>query len=157
MSDSDIIRVGEPLPVIAAAAPAGGLAVRVQWADGRSDVIDLNPLVARYRMLRPLKSDSARFAGLRVGLRGSSIEWGDDMDIGAETLEFLARCQRIMTTDDFRAWMQRHGLTLDTAGPALGVSRRTVADMSSGNRPMDLTMTLACEGYDARVKAVAAA
>jgi hypothetical protein len=151
--DTDIISVGDPLPVIAAVVAAGHLRVRVTWAGGGTDVVDLAPAAARWRMLRPLKDDPALFAAVRVGYMGSSIEWRDDIDVGAPLLERLARCQRVMTTDDFRAWMRRHNLTLDAAAPVLGVSRRLIADMSTGNRPMDLTMTLACEGYDARASA----
>jgi transcriptional regulator with XRE-family HTH domain len=49
-----------------------------------------------------------------------------------------------------RGWMEGHGLTLDRAAEALGLSRRTVAYYLSGEQPVPKTVMLATEGYDRR-------
>lgn len=152
MNENAVIRVGEPLPVIASAEAVAHLTIRVQWKDGTCDLINILPMVERYKMLRPLKADADLFRSLKVSPHGTSIEWGEDMDISAVMLDSLARCQRVMTTEQFRSWLAERSLTLDAAAPALGTSRRTVASISTGERKMDLTMTLACAGYDARLK-----
>jgi transcriptional regulator with XRE-family HTH domain len=46
--------------------------------------------------------------------------------------------------------MTRHGLTLDRAAEALGLSRRTVAYYRSGEQRVPKTVTPATEGYDER-------
>jgi predicted transcriptional regulator len=44
--------------------------------------------------------------------------------------------------------MEGHGLTLDRAAEALGLSRRIVAYYLSGEQPVPKTVMLATEGYD---------
>jgi len=49
----------------------------------------------------------------------------------------------------FRGWMEGHGLTLDRAAEALGLSRRIVAYLR-GEQPVPKAVMLATEGYDKR-------
>jgi len=56
----------------------------------------------------------------------------------------------IMPAMAFRAWIQRHGMTLDTAAEALGLSRRTIAHYLSVEQVIPKTVMLATEGYDGR-------
>lgn len=150
--NAETIRVGAPIPRITAVAPAGGLSVAVTWDNGHADTIDLAPMILAYRVFKPLRDDPALFATVAVEEYGCAIRWNDAMDMAHYTLERLAAQQRVMDTATFNAWRERNHLTLDTAASVLGISRRVVAAISSGKRPMDLTTTLACEGYDARVR-----
>lgn len=156
MTPNDTITVGAPIPRLRAVVPAGELAVTVTWEDGRSDEIDLAPVILGFKLFRPLREDRALFESVRPGDFGSSIVWNDEMDLASYTLERLADSRRVMSTAEFREWMKRNHLTLDTAAPVLGLSRRTVAAISSGERPMDLTTTLACRGYEAILHRTAA-
>lgn len=55
-----------------------------------------------------------------------------------------------MPAEAFRAWMEGHGLTLDRAAEALGLSRQTPACYLSGEQPVPKTVMVATEGYDKR-------
>lgn len=56
-----------------------------------------------------------------------------------------------MTADDLRVWQASMGLTYDTAAEALGISRRTYADLL--NRPeLDRRTALACSALAAGLK-----
>jgi DNA-binding XRE family transcriptional regulator len=144
----DKVAVGKPIPRIRAAKAGEGYSVAVTWENGTTDGIDLLPFIFGYKVFRPLRNDRALFESLQVDEDGTAIVWTDAMDMAAYTLERLAESQRVWTTDDVRDWMKRHHLTLDSAAPVLGVSRRTMAAISSGERPVDLTLTLALRGYD---------
>lgn len=50
----------------------------------------------------------------------------------------------------FEAWMAQHGLSLNTAADALGLSRRMIAHYRTGSRPIPRVVALACEGLSAR-------
>jgi hypothetical protein len=55
----------------------------------------------------------------------------------------------------FIAWRKRNGLTLDAAAAALGLSRRTMAYYSKGNRPVPDHVILACTGWETeRLRAI---
>ena len=82
-----------------------------------------------------------------------SVEWPKaGIDLGAAQLRRWADEQagEAMPRAAFRAWMERHGLTLDRAAEALGLSRRTIAYYLSGEQPVPKTVMLATEGYDKR-------
>lgn len=156
MPPNDTITVGNPIPRLCAVAPAAGFTVTVTWEDGRAEEIDLAPVILGFKVFRPLRDNRPLFEGVRLGDYGSAIVWDEDMDLASYTLERLADSRRVMSSAEFREWMKRNHLTLDTAAPVLGLSRRTVAAISSGERSMDLTTTLACRGYEAIVHRTAA-
>lgn len=151
MSGDDRITVGQPIPKIEAVAAIADQphTVAVTWRDGRTEAVDLTPIIMAFKVFRPLRDDPARFAAVHVDEYGSAIMWSDEMDIANYTLDRLAQVSRPMTREDFRAWMKRHGLTLDTAAPVLGISRRQAAAYSSGEKIIDRAVKLACRGYDA--------
>ena len=153
MAQNDVVRVGQPMPKISAVTPGGNFTVSITWAGGETQEIDLRPFIFGYRAFRPLRTSEPLWRGVAVEEHGSGITWSPEMDMAAYTLQHLAEAQRVMTTEDFRAWMTRHHLTLDTAAIVLGLSRRTVAGISSGDRAMDRVTTLACRGYDAALEA----
>jgi transcriptional regulator with XRE-family HTH domain len=54
-----------------------------------------------------------------------------------------------MPAKEFRAWRERHKLSLSDAASALGLSRRTVAYYDQGQRIIPKVVWLATKGYDA--------
>ncbi|HVQ09843.1 MAG TPA: DUF2442 domain-containing protein [Allosphingosinicella sp.] len=128
----------------------GPLRVAITWDDGRSADIDLAPIIAAHPQLGPL-TDPANFP--QRSEDGWSVEWPRcGIDFGAAQLRRWADEQagEAMPAAAFRAWMESHGFTLDRAGDALGLSRRTVAYYLSGEQPVPKTVMLATEGYDKR-------
>jgi ParB-like chromosome segregation protein Spo0J len=124
----------------------------VAWDDGRRAEIDLAPVIAARRVLAPL-ADPEAFHRIHLAEDGWSVEWlAVGIDLGAAQLRRWADEQagKAMPAEAFRAWMEGHGLTLDRAAEALGLSRRTVAYYLSGEQPVPKTVMLATEGYDKR-------
>lgn len=143
------ITVGAPIPKIAAVEARKPHVLTITWKDGRCEAIDVAPIVMAYKAFRALRDDPRRFADVHVDEHGSAVVWDDGMDLANYTLDRLARVSRPMTREAFRDWMKRHHLTLDTAAPVLGISRRQAAAYSSGEKPVDRSTKLACLGYDA--------
>ena len=132
---------------VAVRAPSGLVVI---WDDGRCAEIDLAPVIAAHRKLAPIAEPEA-FPVLSED--GWSVEWPHcGIDLGSPQLRRWADEQQgeAMSATAFRAWMERHGLTLDAAGEALGLSRRTVAYYLSGEQAVPKTVMLATEGYDKR-------
>lgn len=116
---------------IVAAVPNGPGKLALEWSDGVTAELDLpkDPTIDEW---------------------GHSLVWPDGREIGADTLwlETLTAIGR----DDARAfleWRLANGLSLSGAGEALGLSRRTVAYYSNGDRPVPKAILLACTGWDA--------
>lgn len=133
----------------------GAAGLVIDWDDGTQDGIDLAPVIAAHPALAAL-ADPEVFHRIHLAEDGWSIEWpACDIDFGAPQLRRWANEQagRAMPRETFRAWMDGHGLTLDTAAEALGLSRRTVAYYLSGEQPVTKTVMLATEGYDRRAAA----
>lgn len=131
-------------------APRGQSVLIVTWDDGRRAEIDLAPIIDAHPKLAPL-ADPDGFAVTSED--GWSVEWPKaGIDLGAAQLRRWADEQagEAMPREAFRAWVDRHGFTLDRAGEALGLSRRTVAYYLSGEQPIPKTVMLATEGYDKR-------
>lgn len=131
-------------------APRGQSVLIVTWDDGRRGEIDLAPIIAAYPRLAPL-ADPDAFAVASDD--GWSVEWPKaGIDLGAAQLRRWADEQagEAMPRLAFRAWMERHDFTLERAGEALGLSRRTIAYYLSGEQPIPKTVMLATEGYDKR-------
>jgi hypothetical protein len=137
---------------IESALTLGGAILAVIWDDGRRSEIDLSGIVGRRAALAPL-ADPEIFCCIRVSDDGWSVEWPDcGIDFGSPQLRRWADEQEgeAMPAPDFRAWMERHGLTRDAAAEALGLSRRTIGYYLSGEQPVPKTVMLATEGYDGR-------
>jgi hypothetical protein len=137
---------------IESALTRGEAVLAVTWDDGRRAEIDLGPVIAGRKVLAPL-ADPQAFHRIRLADDGWSVEWpAVGIDLGAAQLRRWADEQagEAMPAAAFRAWMERHALTLDRAAEALGLSRRTVAYYLSGEQPVPKTVMLATEGYDGR-------
>lgn len=131
--------------------PAGETKLEVRFKGGWSAVVDLASWIEGVPMLEPLR-DPELFAKARVDEWGWHVDWvPDEIDIGGDQLWRMAGEQAgaIMPTAAFRAWRERHGLSLSAAAEVLGLSRRLVAYYDSGERPVPRTVLLACKGYDA--------
>jgi len=121
----------------------------LRWVGGRQATVDLSRDLARYKSLAPLR-EAAEFRQAAVGEGGHSVAWPSGVDIGADSLWrdsliALGRADAVTFSD----WRMEHGLTLDQAAEALGLSRRMVAYYSSGDKPVPKTVLLACRGWEA--------
>ena len=119
----------------------------LQWSDGTMAEIDLRP-VLRGRAAKQLR-DPAAFARAGLGEWGHSVAWPDGTELSAETLwlETLSATGH----DDarrFLEWRLRHGLSLNGAAQALGLSRRMVAYYSNGEKKIPRAILLACRGWE---------
>jgi len=153
MSATDKIDSGIAMPLIAAVRPvnAENRVVEVTWAEGnrrgRTDVVDLSPLIETHRFYRPLRKSAALFDTVHILDNGEAVAWGDGaIDMSADTIERLA--EETMTAEDFRAFLTRNNLTQEAAAAILGRSRRRIAAYANeGGIPR--IVALACRGYEA--------
>jgi DNA-binding transcriptional regulator YiaG len=124
--------------------------VRVHWAAGGDNVIDLSGIIGTFKVFAPLRANPELFRQVHVGEHGTDIMWNDDIDMANDTLWRLAQEQSgaTMTAEAFHEWRKRHAFTLDTAAIALGLSRRTVAYYEQGKRPIPRTVALATRGLE---------
>ena len=117
------------------------------WSDGTKAVIDLTETLAKhpYAALR----DSDEFATAKITDWGHGVEWRCGVDLGADSLwlETLTATGRA-DVRRFLEWRLQNGLSLSGAADALGISRRSVAYYSNGDRPIPKAILLACTGWD---------
>jgi len=125
-----------------------GLILRLSWAAGGQADVNLSDVICHTRGLTSLR-DPAVFALVVVGEDGLSVAWPDDLEISARRLWQLAAEQTGDSRAEFRDWLQRNQLTLTTAAQALGLTRRTISQYSSGARPLPKTVHLALKGFEA--------
>lgn len=97
-----------------------------------------------------LPAGMARHGQVAVGDWSHSIVWPDGAELGADSL-WLATLSAIGRDDarQFLEWRLENGLSLARAAEELGLSRRTVAYYSNGNRPVPKAILLACKGWEA--------
>jgi len=145
----NIARVGDPMPRLGAVSHHNGYEIAVSWQAGpradKTDIVDLAPVVLAYKVYRPLRDNPKLFKALHRSDDGAAIVWNDDIDMAATTVEWLA--EETMTPDDFRAWLKRQKLTLDSAAAQLGISRRLVAYYAK-QRQVPRYIALACRYLD---------
>jgi DNA-binding transcriptional regulator YiaG len=124
--------------------------IRVHWASGSENVIDLSSIIGAFKVFAPLRTNSGLFPQVHVGEHGADIVWNDDIDMANDTLWRLAQEQSgaTMTAEAFQEWRKRHAFTLDTAATALGLSRRMVAYYEQGKKPIPRTVALATRGLE---------
>ena len=126
----------DTMRTIRSATPLGDARLRLEWSDGA--VADV---------AAPQVPD---FAAVELGDWGHSLVWPDGTEIGADSL-WLDTLSAIGRSDarQFLEWRLANALSLAKAAEALGLSRRTVAYYSNGNRQVPKTVLLACKGWDA--------
>jgi hypothetical protein len=145
-------RKGVFAPRRIASVAAGDLEgrVAVAWEDGGVTAIDLTPWIRSGELVQLL--DPAYFASATVGEHGWTIAWGgEEIEIDSVHLQMLEAEQHgvVYSPDALRRWRERHGLTLEAAAKALGLSRRMVAYYEAGEERIPKSVALACKGYAA--------
>jgi hypothetical protein len=129
----------------------GPLTLEVTWAEGRragrTEAVDLAPIVGSYKVYRPLRHDPPLFATAKIIEDGDAVAWdGADLEMSAETIETAA--EESMTPREFAAFLDRNNLTQDGAAAVLGRSRRQIANYLK-HGPIPRVVALACHGYEA--------
>lgn len=124
--------------------PLEGERLRLVWSDGAEAEIALDSRI------RSTLGNASDFAAVTVGDWGHSLVWPNGAELGADSLwlDTLSASGR----DDarqFLEWRLANALSLSGAAQALGLSRRSVAYYSNGERPVPKTVLLACKGWDA--------
>jgi hypothetical protein len=155
MNEADNIVFGPdgPMPRLGAVRAVHSGSVLVNWIEGaragRTEAINLLPLIDNFRLYEPLRRNEALFSTVHVIEDGNAIAWGHngEIDMAATSLERLA--EEAMSADDFSAFLERNKLTHQGAASALGRSRRQIEYyLSTGVIPR--IIALACFGYEAR-------
>jgi hypothetical protein len=138
---------------VKAKAPA---TLEIAWRSGDKLVVDVSRLIKRFKLYAPLRN-ATLFGKAKADPWGHAVNWPGDIDMGADQLYELGREQSgEWGPDRFATWMAKHGLSLNAAADALGLSRRMIAHYRTGSRPIPRVVALACEGLSARWKKHAA-
>lgn len=139
------INVGPPMPQILKVAAKDKLCLEVTWKDGqrrgRTDIVDLSPLVKSFKFYKPLLKAPA-FATARLDDDGHAVVWDGGIDMSAISIERLAA--ESMDATEFRSFMKALDLTQDQAAALLGYGRRQIAHYAQGTRPIPRIVALAC-------------
>jgi hypothetical protein len=150
MSANDIEDTGVPLPRISHIRPQAPSTLIVTWAEGRRagqvDVVDIAPIIATYKIFRPLRKNENLFETAHLSDDGDVIAWnGADLELAAEAIETIA--EQTMVPTQFVAFMQRHNLTEKAAAAILGYGRRQIGYFKTTG-PIPRVVALACKGYE---------
>jgi hypothetical protein len=152
MSATEIEDTGVPLPRISKIRALSDFYLSIVWAEGsrsgRTDSVDLAPVINTYKLYRPLRNNEELFQSARLVNDGNVVEWGDGtIDMSAELIEDIAN--ETMTPQDFASFLERNGLTQEAAAALLGYSRRQIGNFVSVG-PIPRVVALACYGYEVR-------
>ncbi len=128
----------------------GGFRLLLTFCDGAAFVVDLRDWIDSTPALVALKN-AAMFARAEVGEHGWCVTWDEDETIAlaGDNLRNLGVEQAGgIGHERIWEWMHRHGLTVDAASAALGLSPRMIAYYRSGQKPIPLHVWLACLGWE---------
>jgi hypothetical protein len=143
-------------PLIHAVKAKPPATLEIAWRAGGNSTVDVARLIKRFKLYAPLRN-AALFARAKADPWGHAVNWPGEIDMGADQLYELAREQTgEWGPERFAAWMTKHGLSLNAAADALGLSRRMIAHYRTGSRPIPRVVALACEGLSVRWKKRAA-
>ncbi|ACH37445.2 hypothetical protein Gbem_0416 [Citrifermentans bemidjiense Bem] len=125
--------------------PAG---LVIRWTTGETMQADIGDWMLRFALLEPLK-DSEVFKKARVGWYGHSVEWSEDIELGADHLYTRCKAQAgEPSPEEFNEWMKRNDLSLSTAAEALGMTRRMITHYRTGSKRIPRNIWLACIGWE---------
>ena len=143
-------------PLIRTVKVAAPATLDIVFSTGETLAADVSRLIKRFKLYAPLKNP-AHFGKAKVDPWGHAVNWPGDIDMGADQLYEIAREQACeWGPERFGAWMADHGLSLNAAADALGLSRRMIAHYRAGSRPIPRVVRLACDGLSLRWKKRAA-
>jgi hypothetical protein len=143
-------------PLIRAVKAKAPATLEIVWSTGETLAVNISRLLKRFKLYAPLKN-AALFGKAKADPWGHAVNWPGDIDMSADQLYELAREQAgEWGPERFAAWMTDHGLSLNAAADALGLSRRMIAHYRTGSRPVPRVVALACEGLSMRWKKHAA-
>ena len=150
-ANEEFLDTSAPLARIAEIRVVGPSTLEITWAQttrgGRTDVLDLTPLIGSYKVYRPLRGNADLFATAHLVEDGEVVAWdGPDLEMTAELIETLA--QEAMTPEDFAQFLARNKLTHESAAALLGRSRRQI-EYYLKRGPIPRVVALACFGYEA--------
>jgi hypothetical protein len=143
-----------PMPKLSSVTAVGKTSIRVRWKAGRrrgrTEIVDLAPMINAFKFYAPLRTDTAAFKGVRLADGGEVLTWKNgDIDMAATSVERLA--EEAMTGSEFKAFLQSHNLTYAAAAALLGRSRRQIAYYVAGaSKVIPRLVALACFGFSAR-------
>jgi hypothetical protein len=135
--------------------PLGDHQLRVTWSEGarlgETQIVDLSPVIAAYKIYRALRNDDALFRTAHLTEGGDVVAWkGDDLEMTAELIQELA--EQTMTPADFAKFLERNDLTQEAAAMILGRSRRQIGYyLTTG--PIPRVVALACYGFETQKRA----
>ncbi|CAL8974795.1 hypothetical protein RHODGE_RHODGE_00499 [Rhodoplanes serenus] len=149
--DTGVLDTGVPMARIAAARVVGPSHLEITWAagnrGGRTETVDVAPLIGSYKVYRPLRGDAALFATARLIDEGDAIAWdGPDLEMSADLIETIA--EQEMDSAEFARFLKRNKLTQEAAAALLGRSRRQIGYYLNPG-PVPRIVALACFGYEA--------
>ncbi len=126
----------------------------VEFEDGIKGVVDMSKYVLKYKTFIPFRENPTAWESAQITDWGWAVGWPGDIDMDGHNLyrNLLEQTGQSMHPRDFAEWMERHGLTYDTAAQTLGISRRNIAYFKNGNRIIPRYIRLACIGFDAEEK-----
>jgi hypothetical protein len=139
-------------PRLSAVLPLAQFRLRLTFIDGSVFTVDFKPLFEESPGLAPLREAKAFAGAALTDGEGWAVEWSDlDIQIGADTLWLDAQAQNAPdeNTRIFAQWRARHGLSLNQAAEALGMTTRTMSAYGTGARPVPRYIALACKGWEA--------
>lgn len=125
--------------------------LRLTFINGQVFIVSLANEFDVYPGLRPLQEPAEFAKAVIIEGEGWTVEWPElDIQIGADTLWLDAQAQNAPdeATRAFAGWRARHGLSLDQAAKALGLTKRTVSAYGTGSRPIPKTVLLALKGWE---------
>ncbi len=139
--------IADRLRTITSVEPLGAGWLRLVWSDKTTADIDLSDTL-KQRPFAALR-DAQEFATMQIGDWGHGLAWNCGVEIGADSL-WLETLSATGHGDvrQFLEWRSRNGLSLAKAAEVLGISRRSVAYYSNGERAIPRAILLACIGWE---------
>ena len=139
----------DPLRITHVDALSDRPALHIVFGDQLARVVDLTDWITNTGALARLK-DQALFSTARVGEHGTTVVWIDDeLELGADNLRNLSEEQAGgIGHERMVEWMHRVGLTQERAAASIGISRRMLNYYLSAEKPIPLTVWLACIGFE---------
>lgn len=138
--EDEFVEAGGPMPSIRHAEAVQDFVLRVEWDDGREELVDVAPAILSHRAYVTLRTDPALFASFTVRDRGDCLVWPTGQELSADWIQELA--PRELGNEEFRDAMSQLRLSLDGMAARLGIARRLVADYRK-DRPIPKTVALA--------------